>query len=155
MTNTQTKSSPLEYLSETIIVSASPGAVYAAINDVAKWWSGSIEGGTHQIGDSFVYRFKDMHMSRQEVTELVPGKRVTWKVTDSHLNFLTDQAEWTGTTIAFDIVPRGDKTELVFTHYGLNAVSECYDACSSGWAQLIGGNLKTLIETGRTSPAPF
>jgi len=136
-------------------VSASPDAVYAAINNVANWWSGNIDGSAKQVGDSFVYRFKDMHMSRQEVTELVPGKRVAWKVLDSNLSFLEDKAEWTGTTITFDIVPKGDKTELVFTHHGLNAMSECYDACSSGWGGLIRGNLKTLIESGRTSPAPF
>jgi hypothetical protein len=142
-------------LSETITVAAKPEAVYAAINNVGGWWSGHIEGGSANVGDSFRYRYQDIHESRQEVIELVPGKRIAWKVLDSNLSFLKDKSEWTGTTISFDIAPKGDGAELRFTHQGLNAQSECWDACSSGWGGLIRGNLKTLIETGRTSPAPF
>jgi uncharacterized protein YndB with AHSA1/START domain len=142
-------------LSETITVTATPEAVYAAINDVGNWWSGVIDGASAAVGDSFGYRYQDMHQSRQEVIELVPGKRVAWKVIDSNLSFLEDKSEWTGTTITFDLTPKGDSTELRFTHHGLNQMSECWDACSSGWGGLIRGNLKTLIETGNTSPAPF
>jgi uncharacterized protein YndB with AHSA1/START domain len=142
-------------LSEVITVSAKPDRVYAAINSVGDWWSGNIDGGASRIGDSFSYRYKDMHQSRQEVIDLVPGKRVAWKVLDSNLSFLEDKSEWTGTTITFEISEKGDGSELRFTHHGLNRTSECWDACSSGWGGLIRGNLKTLIETGRTSPAPF
>ena len=137
------------------MVAAPPDAVYAAINNVGSWWSGNIDGGAERVGDTFDYRYKDMHQSRQQVIELVPGRRVAWKVLDSNLSFLEDKSEWTGTTIAFDIAPKGDGSEIRFTHHGLNRASECYNSCSSGWAGLIRGNLKTLIETGRTSPAPF
>lgn len=142
-------------LSEVITVAAAPEAVFAAVNNVRGWWSGQIDGASAAVGDSFTYRYKDMHQSRQEVIELVPGKRVAWKVTDSHLSFLEHKAEWTGTTITFELSPRGEGTELRFTHHGVNPASECWDACSSGWSGLIRGNLKTLIDTGRTSPAPF
>jgi uncharacterized protein YndB with AHSA1/START domain len=142
-------------LSETITVPASPDAVYAAINNVRGWWSGIIEGSSAAVGDSFSYRFKDMHHSTQEVIELVPGRRVAWKVLDSKLSFLEDKSEWTGTTITFELSEKDGGTELRFTHHGLNPASECWDACSSGWGGLIRGNLRTLIETGRTSPAPF
>jgi hypothetical protein len=142
-------------LSETITVAASPDAVYAAINNVRGWWSGIIEGSSAAVGDSFSYRFKDMHHSTQEVIELVPGRHVAWKVLDSKLSFLEDKSEWTGTTITFELSEKDGGTELRFTHHGLNPASECWDACSSGWGGLIRGNLRTLIETGRTSPAPF
>lgn len=142
-------------LSETITVAARPEAVYAAINNVGGWWSGHIEGSSHAVGDSFSYRYKDIHESRQQVTELVPGRRVAWKVLDSNLSFLKDKSEWTGTTITFELSPQGEGTELRFTHHGLSPTSECWDACSSGWGGLIRGNLKTLIETGNPSPAPF
>jgi len=142
-------------LNETITVAAKPDAVFAAINNVRGWWSGIIDGETATVGDRFSYRYKDIHQSTQEVSELVPGERVAWKVLDSNLSFLKDKAEWTGTTIAFDLTPSGEGTELRFTHHGLSPVSECWDACSSGWGGLIRGNLKTLIETGHTSPAPF
>ena len=142
-------------LSETITVAAKPEAVFAAINNVRGWWSGVIEGPTANVGDSFGYRYKDIHQSTQQVIGLVPGRRVAWKVLDSNLSFLKEPTEWTGTTITFDLTENGEGTELRFTHHGLNPTSECWDACSSGWGGLIRGNLKTLIETGHTSPAPF
>ena len=83
------------------------------------------------------------------MTELVAGKRVAWRVLESRLSFLEDQAEWTGTTITFDIGRRGGKTELVFTHVGLEAEVECYDTCSDAWTSLIQGSLRQLIETGK------
>ena len=137
-------------LSETITVAAKPEAVFAAINNLRGWWSGIIEGETAEVGDIFSYRYKDIHLSTQEVIEQVPGRRVAWKVLDSNLSFLKDKAEWTGTTITFDIAKKGDRTEVVFTHVGLKPAVECYDTCSDAWTSLIQGSLKQLIVTGRT-----
>lgn len=142
-------------LNETVAIAASPDKVYAAINAVSGWWSGTIDGPSAQVGDTFDYRYKDMHQSRQQVTELVPGRRVVWKVLDSTLSFLADKSEWTGTTISFDLTPQADGTLLRFVHHGVSPASECWESCSSGWGGLIQGNLKTFAETGRSSPAPF
>lgn len=134
--------------STTITVAAAPEAVFAAITNPRAWWSGAFEGETAKLGDIFTYRYKDIHYSKQGVTELVPGKRVAWQVLESMLNFLEDKTEWTGTTITFDIASKGGMTEVVFTHVGLKPAVECYDTCSNAWASLIRGSLKQLIETG-------
>jgi hypothetical protein len=84
------------------------------------------------------------------VIELVPGRRIAWRVLEGTLNFVEDKTEWTGTTITFDIARRGAKTEVVFTHLGLEPAVECYDTCSDAWTSLIQGSLKQLIETGKT-----
>ena len=131
-------------------VDQSPEAVFAAINDPRAWWSGEFEGGAKKLGDVFTYRYKEFHYSKQEVTELVPAKRVAWQVLEGTLSFVEDKTEWTGTTITFDIARMGDKTEVVFTHVGLKPAVECYDTCSDAWTSLIQGSLKQLIETGRT-----
>ena len=133
----------------TIVVSASPAEAFAAVNDPRAWWSGAFEGGTDKLGDVFTYRYRDIHYSKQQVTELVPGKRVAWQVLDSQLNFIADKTEWTGTTITFDIAQRDGKTEVVFTHVGLKPAVECYDTCSDAWTSLITGSLKQLIDTGK------
>ena len=132
----------------TITVTQSPEVVFAAFNDPRAWWSGVFEGDSRKVGDVFSYRYKDMHFSRQQVVELVPGKRVAWHVTESMLSFLADKTEWTGTTIAFDIARKGDKTEVTFTHVGLKPMVECYEVCVDAWTALIQGSLKQLIETG-------
>ena len=85
------------------------------------------------------------------MTELVPGKRVAWQVLEAMLSFVEDKTEWAGTTITFDIVRKGDMTQVVFTHVGLEPEVECYDTCSDAWTSLIQGSLKQLIETGRTT----
>lgn len=136
-------------LTVTITVPQSPEDATAAINNVRGWWVGKIEGGTTRLGDVFTYRYGDMHYSRQEIVEMVPGKRVAWRVLESDLSFIADRTEWTGTTITFDITRHGDGAQIVFTHVGLKPDVECYDTCSDAWTSLIAGSLKQLIETGK------
>jgi hypothetical protein len=132
------------------VVGQSPEAAFAAINNPRAGWSGEFEGNSRKLGDTFNYRYKDIHYSKQKVTEFVPSKRVAWKVLEGTLNFVDDKTEWAGTTITFDIAPKGNKTEVVFTHVGLKPEVECYDTCSDAWTSLIKGSLKQLIETGST-----
>ncbi|WEX07971.1 SRPBCC domain-containing protein [Chelativorans sp. AA-79] len=132
-------------------VNKDPLTVFNSIIDTRKWWSGDIEGGTKQLGDVFTYRYKNLHYSRQEIAELVPGRSVKWNVLEVSLNFVEDKTEWAGTMIIFDIIEHGGTTELVFTHIGLKPTAECYDMCSDAWSALIQGSLKELIETGSTN----
>jgi len=126
-----------------------PEEAFAAINNVGAWWQGEISGKSSKLGDEFTYRYEKIHYSKQKVTELVPGKKVTWLITDSSLDFLKDKTEWNGTTITFEIGWAGKKTEVRFTHKGLTPDIECYDACSSAWSALVGTSLKSLITTGK------
>jgi len=129
-------------------VDQSPEDAFAAINNVRSWWSGEIEGGTDELGDEFTYRYEDIHYSKQQIAELVPGKKVVWLVLDARLNFVEDKGEWTGTTITFDIAKKGDQTEVQFTHAGLVPENECFTACSNAWGYYINGSLRSLIAAG-------
>jgi hypothetical protein len=139
-------------LTITFTVDKSPGEAFAAINDVRGWWSGDIEGSTDKVGDEWTYRYKDIHYSKQRVTELVPGTRVVWRVLDGYLNFVEDKTEWTGTEIRFDISKKGDGTEVRFTHVGLVPDFECFGACSNAWGGYVSGSLRSLITTGKGRP---
>ena len=136
----------------TFTVDQTPEEVFAAINNVRGWWSGDIEGSTDKLGDEWTYRYKDIHYSKQKVTELVPGKRVAWHVLDGYLDFVEDKEEWTGTDITFDITKKGDKTIVRFTHLGLVPDFECFDNCSNAWGFYINGSLRSLITTGEGQP---
>lgn len=131
-------------------VAQSPETVFAAIVNPRAWWSGTFDGDTTRLGDIFSYRYGDLHYSKQEVSELVPGKRVAWHVVEGMLSFVTDKTEWAGTTITFDIERTGGMTTLTFTHVGLEPAVECFDTCSDAWTSLIQGSLRRLVETGQT-----
>lgn len=133
-------------------VDQTPEEVFDAINNVRAWWSGEIDGSTDKLGEVFTYRYKDLHRTTQKITELVPGKRVVWHVTEAQLNFVEDKNEWNGTDVVFDIIPKGDKTEVRFTHVGLVPAFECYGGCSGAWGYYINDSLRNLITSGKGQP---
>src|SRR5215510_11997349 len=136
-------------------VDQTPEDAFVAINNVRGWWSGEIEGSTGKLGDEFIYRYDDVHRSRQKITELIPGKKVVWHVLESNLSFLNDKNEWKDTDIVFDISENEGKTEVRFTHTGLVPQIECYGSCSNAWGLLINGNLRRLIITRENQPDVF
>lgn len=130
-------------------VDRSPRAVFDAINDVRGWWTGEIAGSTDRLGAEFTYRHGKIHRSTQRIAELVPGKRIVWRVVDAHLDFVRDGAEWNGTDVVFEIGRKGDGTEVRFTHVGLAPRLECYDRCASAWRFFVRESLRQRITTGR------
>jgi hypothetical protein len=136
-------------------VDKTPEEVFAAINNVRGWWSGEFEGSTDRLGDEFTYRYEDAHYSKQKITGLIPGQKVVWLVLDSYINFIEDKSEWKGTQITFEIAKKGDKTEVRFTHMGLDPDNECYGACSNAWGSYVNGSLRSLITTGEPAAESF
>jgi Activator of Hsp90 ATPase homolog 1-like protein len=134
------------------LVDQTPDQAFAAITDVRGWWSGEIEGRTDAPGEEFTYRYQDVHYTKQRISELVPGRKVVWQIVDAYLNFTDDPHEWTGTEVVFEVAPKGDQTEVRFSHIGLTPESECYDQCSSAWSFYIVGSLRRLITTGEGEP---
>ncbi len=135
-------------------VDQSPEEAFDAITNVRGWWSGQIDGVTDKLGAEFTYRYEDVHYSKQEITELVPNKKVVWRVLDAYLDFTEDPAEWKGTEITFEVARKDDQTEVRFTHLGLVPEFECYDSCSTAWGFYINSSLRHLITTGQGSPNP-
>jgi hypothetical protein len=135
-------------------VDRSPEEVFAAVTNVRGWWSGEIDGSTDELGAEFTYRYEDLHRTRQRITELVPGKKVVWRVLDSEITFVKDKTEWTGTEIVFEIRKQGDKSELIFTHVGLAPRIECYGKCAGAWGFYVNESLRNLITTGKGDPNP-
>jgi hypothetical protein len=134
------------------MVEQTPNEVFKAITNVRGWWSEGIEGHTTQPNDEFIFQVKDVHYSKQKLVEVIPNKKVVWLVTESHMTFIQDKSEWTGTKVIFEISQKGNQTQLVFTHEGLVPQVECYEACSPAWTQYVQHSLYRLITTGKGDP---
>ena len=133
-------------------VDQSPDQVFKAINYVRGWWSEEIEGGTDKLGDEFTYHYQDVHRCKITITELIPAKKVVWRVLDNYFNFIEDQSEWKGTEIRFEISRKDNQTEVRFAHLGLVPEDECFNVCSNAWGSYINGSLRSLITTGKGKP---
>lgn len=107
-----------------ITVSKTPGEVFNSINDVSKWWPEEVEGESTKLNDELVFRSGETHYSKNKVVEFEPNKKVVWLVTESMRK--TDNFEWTGTKMIFELTPKCDNTLLKFTYDGFILENE-YD----------------------------
>lgn len=133
----------------TLVIDQTPQQVFKAINNPRDWWSGEINGNTGKLNDEFTYRYQELHFSKQRIVEMIPDQKVVWLVTESLINYAEDKNEWTGTKISFEISEKGNKTQLRFTHLGLDPQIECFESCSYSWTQIIQQSLFSLIATGK------
>jgi hypothetical protein len=59
---------------------------------------------------------------------MFPNKKIVWLVTESSLNFVQHNSEWTGTKIGFEILNDDTtsgkyRTQIQFNHFGLTPES--------------------------------
>ncbi len=143
------------HYSVTFTVDNTPEEAFAAINNPRGWWSQEIDGDTDRLGAEFKYHYQDVHRATFKITEFVSNAKVVWHVVDNYFNFIQDKSEWIDTDVVFEVAPKGDKTEVRFTHVGLVPAYECYDVCSNAWGTYISRSLRDLITTGKGQPNPI
>jgi uncharacterized protein YndB with AHSA1/START domain len=134
-------------------VERTPAEVFDAINDVRSWWMTTVDGDNQAVGDEFSYRVPGVHFCKMRVTELTPGEKVVWTVVDNHMGFISDQSEWIGTEIRFELSEKDGGTKLHFTHDGLVPTYECFDICQNAWTFYVGQSLRSLAATGAGEPS--
>lgn len=142
-----------ESFTSSFTVEQSPQEVFDAIRNVRAWWTGEVRGKCLAVGDEFTFRYGKVHRSRQRVVEALPGERIVWLVTEAHLAFAENPAEWVGTRIRFDIARQGRGTQVRFTHVGLAPGCDCYEACHDGWTFYVQRSLRGLIVNGKGEKA--
>ena len=129
----------------TILVSKSRNEVFNhLINDVSKFWPEELEGECNKMNDEFVFRSGDSHYSKNKVVELIPNKKVVWIVIESIRK--TDNFEWTGTKMIFELTTAGDNTMLTFTYDGFILENE-YDRLVQVCDMVIKDKLYSLISS--------
>ena len=100
-----------------IEVSASPDEVFSHLIDLKKWWPEDFEGEDVRLDSKFVFTTGNSHYSKNRVVEFVQDKKLVWLVTESIRK--TDNFDWTGTKMIFELTAKGDKTIVKFTYDGV------------------------------------
>lgn len=121
------------------------------INRVSDWWAPNFTGASGKVGDAFRVRFGETFVDFA-VVELVPAKRIVWRVTDCNLQFLEKKNEWNDTCVAFDISSDGGATKVTMTHAGLVPGVECYETCEKGWDFYVKESLMKLLSENQGLP---
>lgn len=100
-----------------IEVSKSPNDVFNNLINLKKWWPEDFEGEDVKLDSEFIFTTGDSHYSKNKVIEFVPNKKLVWLVTDSIRK--TDNYDWTGTKMIFELTPKVDNTIIKFTYNGV------------------------------------
>jgi hypothetical protein len=103
----------------TFLVEQTPEEAFNAIKNFRDWWSEEIEGSTDKLNEVFIYHYKDMHICKLKLIEMVPDNKLVYQVLDNHFSFTKDKSEWINTKLIFKISSEGDKTKVRFKHIGL------------------------------------
>jgi hypothetical protein len=142
----------VENYTSRLLVTQSPAVAFNAITNFKAWWSEEIQGETNQSGETFFYHYKEVHLCKLKLIELVPDKKLVYLVLDNQFSFIEDKTEWVNTRLIFDITEEEGKTSITFTHEGLVPECECYQVCNDAWTGYIQGSLQQLITTGQGKP---
>ena len=131
-----------------IVVNEGAMQAYDKISRVNEWWAANFEGSAKNLGDAFTVRFGETYVTFK-LTEAIPGKKVTWLVTDSYLPWQNDKTEWTGTKIVFEISIENNATKIDMIHLGLTPEVECFENCQAGWNHYMQKSLFKFMEEGQ------
>lgn len=134
-----------------IKVNASPEEAIRKISEVSGWWAKKVKGNSAKLNDQFTVDFGKTFVDFQ-VSELVPGKKITWKVTDCFLDWINNKTEWNGTEVVFEVSGNKHSSEIDFTHIGLVPEVECYNDCKKGWTEHVTESLVMYINEGKGMP---
>jgi len=135
----------------TIKVNATAEEALKKISQVNGWWAKKFTGKAGNMNDKFSVHFGETYVDFQ-ISELVPGKKVVWKVTDCNLHWIKTKKEWNGTEVVFEISEKKNSTQIDFTHIGLVPGVECYNDCEVGWTGHITESLVKFINEGKGMP---
>ena len=116
---------------------------FCTVDGLNNWWP-SKSTGQPKSGQEYVFWFGPEYDWRGVVTHAVPGKSLTWKMSQA-------SEDWMGTEVGFDLSTIKDGTRVSFFHKGWKEPNEHYAISSFCWASLLTG-LKNYVEKGTIVP---
>lgn len=125
---------------------------FEKINLVSDWWTQKgFTGSSQKLGDVFTVRWGET-FAEIEIAEVIPGKKIVWRVQNSNLHWLKDKSEWNNTRIEWEISSQNGATNVSMTHRGLVPTVECYNNCKEGWDFYAGKSLLKFLNENKGLP---
>jgi len=75
---------------KSIIVNISAEQAMKKISQVNLWWKKDFKGSAEKLNDTFTVPFGEPSFVDFIVSELIPDKKIVWKVTDCYLPWFRD-----------------------------------------------------------------
>jgi len=134
---------------EELTIAVAPERVWGALtkpDEIGHWWTNDLNA-TPEVGSLAEFRFGEWgdFVIRFEVAELDQDKKVHW------IHRLSPVAQWTGTSVTWQLTPVQNGTRLLFTHDGFSQVDEVYEQTRGNWEYFL-ASLKSYLETGKGTP---
>jgi len=108
----------VKYTTEIEVAKSADAVFNHLLHDVAKFWPEDFEGESSKLNDEFLFTTGGgSHYSKNKVVELAHNEKVVWLVTESRRK--TDNFDWTGTKMIFELTHKSDYTLLQFTFDGI------------------------------------
>jgi uncharacterized protein YndB with AHSA1/START domain len=139
----------MEAIVEELTIDASQGRVWRALTqpgEIGHWWTNDLNV-TPEVGTLAEFRFGEWGdvVLRFEVAELDEASKIHW------ITRLSPFAQWTGTSVTWQLESVQHGTRLRFTHDGFAQVDQVYEATRGNWKYFL-ASLKSYIETGKGTP---
>jgi uncharacterized protein YndB with AHSA1/START domain len=132
---------------EELTIEAPPQRVWGAItqqDEIVRWWSDEARVKP-EVGSLGEFRFRPPAGVLQfEVAELDQDEKARWISRQG-------PAHWAGTSVAWQLTPVQNGTQVVFTHDGFAKVYEAYEQTRGNWEYFL-ASLKSYLETGKGTP---
>src|ERR1041384_8409380 len=88
------------------------------------WWATNYEGSSSATGDIFKVRFGKT-LGTFRITELLPGRKITWHCIDCYLDLFQNPREWKDTLLVWEFTAVNGGTNISFRHVGLTPDLSC------------------------------
>lgn len=127
-------------------IAAPPQRVFEAVSTPAlldEWWTHR-STGQPTVGATYELDFGPGYLWRAEVTKADPGVAFELRLTSA-------DADWTGTTVGFELEPSGNGTRVRFAHRGWPAANEHHRISNHCWAMYL-RILRRHLEHGESVP---
>ena len=127
-------------------IDARPEKVFDAIatpTGLNSWWSLESDGKP-ELNEIYRFFFGPDYDWRAQVIHVVPGKELTWQMTEA-------MDDWLPTQVVFKLLPAEDGCTISFSHANWPDAGEHFAATNYCWGQLLRG-LKEFVEQGKIVP---